>query len=208
LYNQPSDFNGGNLFASQFDPTFGSTVYQVYDDFHLTTTDAIASVHWQGGYFNGIPGTGPPTSDVTGFTLSFYQDAGGAPDTSALVGNQIIAGNANETFVGSQAAAPGDPVFNYSAILDSPVTVTANTTYWFSVVATYTDPAGRQWGWHTAAETGTSIQDDFLQGTRPHLNNDMAFGFDSVPETSTFVSFGGLVASLGAGIWLRRRRAG
>jgi hypothetical protein len=209
LYTQPSDFpvtRSPGVYASQNDTAVGGigNFATASDSFRLTSTSLVNSVQWQGGYF--LP---PNQGPITAFTLTFSADAGGQPGAALL--SETIPGNANETFVGSEAGIGrgGNLVFNYSDALPIPFLAQANTTYWLSIVPNLDfsdDPNIGQWGWHTGTGgDGTSFQ-RFLGG--PFVNpDDLAFtlvGIANVPEPAGLALWS--VAAL-AGLAYRRRRA-
>ena len=186
VYDQPSNFPNGTVFASQNATNGFGNFATAYDNFTLAGTTSITDVHWQGGYFNS--GTQVPISQ---FTINFYADNAGQP--GAQLSTQSIAGNANETFVGNEFFGP---VFNYSLDLTTPFLAAGGTAYWLSIVATANFPP--QWGWHTGTGgDGVSFQDFFANRTTN--NTDLAFSLtaNAVPEPSTFALFG-IVLALGA----------
>jgi hypothetical protein len=73
LYDQPTNSFGG--FFSQNDTTLGGlgNYATVYDNFTLGATNTIGLVSWVGSY------SPPPAGTMTGYTITFYSDAAGAP---------------------------------------------------------------------------------------------------------------------------------
>jgi hypothetical protein len=193
LYSQPWD-GGGNLFASQNDTTGGNGNFAtVFDDFTLSSASNLNGFDFTGGYFNP-PAQGP----ITGFTLTFYADAAGAP--GAAIASGFFPGTGNETFLNANS---GFPTYEYSLFFNNfPV---AAGTYWASIVPDLGFPP--QWGWATSAVGNNNAYQTFLGTTSP-LGVNMAFdvlGAPGVPEPATWglmlVGFG-LVGSS-----LRRRSA-
>jgi hypothetical protein len=138
LYDQPTNSFGG--FFSQNDTTLGGlgNYATVYDNFTLGATNTIGLVSWVGSY------SPPPAGTMTGYTITFYSDAAGAPG-GALYTTGDVAGNANETFLLTDSFS--NPTFTYSAPVN--FTALAGTQYWMSIVADVADPPG--WVW----ESGT-----------------------------------------------------
>jgi hypothetical protein len=165
VYSQPSDFPGGTVFASQQDdPVLGFGDFATaYDNFTLLQDTEITDLHWQGGYFNG-----GNVGTLAGFRIEFWADAAGQPDLAPL-STDVIAGNANETFVGVDGA--GTEIYNYSIDLPTPFLAVANTTYWVSIVADMDFPP--QWGWHSGTGGDGVFVQDFL-GARNVSAGDLA----------------------------------
>lgn len=178
----------GNAYSSQNDTTGGNGNFAtVYDNFTLASSGTITQVLWDGEYFN------PPSAGIiTGWTVSFWNDAMGQP--GSLAATFPVGGNGNETFLGNWG---GFPAFSY----DVPVSfaATGGTQYWLSVVPDLGFPP--QWGWADGNPgDGVSYQDFF--GGRSPLAADMAFGLNVVPEPGASA----LVAGLGlVGFSLSRR---
>lgn len=140
IYFQNPDYNGA--FSSQNDTTGGNGNFATaFDNFTLGSTYSIDEVQWVGSYFN------PPQQGViTGFTLNFYADAGGAP--GALLASYFGNGNFGETSLGLDNV--GDPVFLYGGTLGSAFVATGGVQYWMSLVPDLGFPP--QWGWETSVD--------------------------------------------------------
>jgi hypothetical protein len=204
VYNQPSDFPAGTLFASQNDTAGGfGNFATTFDNFTLTAATTITDVHWQGGYFN------PPTlAPISTFTLIFWDNSAVNTPGAALL-TAHIPGNANETLVG-----PGSNVliFDYSVDLPVPFVAAGGTTYWLSIVPDLPFPP--QWGWHTGTGGDGRVVQDF--SGRSVLETDLAFALTgevrAVPgPASLALVVAGIVAGLpllGLGALKRRRMRG
>jgi hypothetical protein len=186
IYVQPPD-NSGNLYASQNDTNSGGlgNFATVYDNFTLGSTSSINMVKWTGGYFN----PGPPGA-ITAFDVDFWADSGGAPGAS--LASTVVAGNANETFLGSDT-------YSYSLNLGTPFTALAGTQYWLSVEPDMGFPP--QWGWATSTGSpgdGTAYQDFIGTGSQP--GTDFAFslsGTTATPEPGSMLLMATFLMALG-----------
>jgi hypothetical protein len=132
----------------------GGTPGQMFDDFTFTGSSTIRTVAWQGAYCTPTTGAPAPTPTATAFRISFYADAGGRPVLATPV--------AQATYPISQVAQTLDRIitnlqcnaatnvtyatYSYRATLTTPVSVAANTKYWFSVQAV-TPSYAVYWGW-------------------------------------------------------------
>lgn len=184
-------FDGtGNAYSSQNDTNSLGNFATVYDNFTLTATWDVESVHWVGEYFNP-PNQGP----ITAWTLTFYANNAGQPGNPIASG--VFPGNGNETFLGTFG---GFPTYMYSLEFGS--FDMGPGTYWLSVVPDLGFPP--QWGWSSGiGGDGISYQDFF--GTRSQLAVDMAFALDGrpVPEPGIIFMLGaGALGTLGV---IRRR---
>ena len=81
LYTQPTDYPGGGFYYSQVPTAGGTPVQQVYDNILPAgvTAGTATSLSWEGGYKNPDFTAGPSLGGITGFTIGFYADGGGAP---------------------------------------------------------------------------------------------------------------------------------
>ena len=192
---QPWD-GGSNLYASQNDTGsngFGNFA-TTYGEFTLPSSAPdwdVESFHWVGGYFN--PAVQGP---ITAWTLTLYDNAGGAPGSEIAAG--YFPGTGDETFLGD---VNGYPIYDYSLYFQS---FDMNSgTYWASVVPDIAFPP--QWGWATGVGPDGGYQCYF--GTCGALSSGMAFAVDgtpTVPEPGTLAMLGiGLLCLLPLG--LRRR---
>jgi hypothetical protein len=207
IYSQP--FTPSFIFTSQTDPTYGNFATS-YDNFTLASSDTIRNVEWTGSYIN------PPTQGaITGFTITFYANNGGAP--GAAIQTENISGNANETLLGtfgtSQTAA-----YTYNANLPTALTATGGTQYWMSIVADSAYPP--EWGWDSGSGgDGVMYQSiSGVSGGTPEMNPsyapsgtvfDLAFTLSdtpAVPEPATISMLGIGIAAL-AGYRLRCLRS-
>jgi hypothetical protein len=198
LYNQPATFPGG-IASQQCDNCFGNggINFVAFDDFTLASDSTIRSLTWQGAY--GAASSNP----ITGFTVAFWQNAGGLPGT--LLQSYNISGNAGEKFVAT--GINGFLDYSYGANLATPFTAAANTTYWLSVQPKLQFPP--QWYWR-AGEGGDGVSAflDANTSTTPVIvPEDSAFSLSSnaqTPEPSAMGVAGAILAILGFIRWRRR----
>ena len=195
VYFQNPDFLGA--FASQNDTTGGFGNYATtYDNFTLNASYNIDEFQWIGAYFN------PQVQGLmTGATLTFYADAGGAPGAALMT--YTGSGNFGETFIGTDIF--GDPMYIYDGTLGTPFAAAANTQYWVSIVPDVGFPP--QWGWATSSDADLSGWQCFF-GTCGPVASDFAFALNGtaqtgVPEPGTLVLLSTSLIGLGV---LRRRR--
>jgi hypothetical protein len=158
VYHQP--YSGlPQFYASQNDdPANLGAFATVFDDFTLAADATVSLVGFTGGYFGGSPST------ITGFTVTFYGDAAGAPG-AALV-DFFLTGNAGESITDCAGFACSD----YSIGVD--FEASGGTRYWLSIVPDITVPP--QWGWGGGTGGDSASVQDFL-GNRLQLDVDMAF---------------------------------
>jgi hypothetical protein len=226
IVNQVSDFPVSGrvgLWGSQNDthsPGGLGNFATTYDNFVAPVTSTLTSAQWTGGYFNAaIPGTTPIPGNITAFTLTFYGDAGGKPDTThPPLAIESILGNAKEQFVGMELGTglPMASIFSYSTPLPTPFTLQAGTPYWLSIVADldFSDNTnGLQWGWHTASN-GLNDGLNVFQGPSPldspagNLAFTLQGNLAAVPEPSSLVLFAlGALCLAGGRSWRKRAAA-
>jgi hypothetical protein len=187
---QPWD-GGSNLFASQNDTNGFGNFATTYTQFTLPSNQSdwsLESFHWVGGYFN------PPVQGaITGWTLTFYNDAAGTP--GGAIASGFFPGNGNETFI---ANVNGFPIYVYWLYFQDFDVLSG--TYWASVVPDLGFPP--QWGWATA--TGGNGYQCFF-GACGSTGVGFAFAVDGTPtpEPGTLIMLGtGVLGLAGA---LRRK---
>lgn len=114
-----NDLTYENLLACQLDPTYGELGSDA-DDFQLTTTADVGSVHWIGGYWNGNPAP-------FGMQITFYADAGSGP--GAVIWGPVTYTNAelNEQFLEQSGSSY---FYSYDAALDPTINCQAGVKYW------------------------------------------------------------------------------
>ncbi len=157
VYDQPASAGGG-LFQSSWYATNeqGSDADQyVWDDFTLSSTLAITTIHWRGGYDPGKFGYGGP---VTDFSVAIYATVAGIqPDVThpPLVRYQT-GGNAGQSPAGTVG---GVTMYDYTFTLPTAFQAAAGTKYWVQVEA-YQNGYPPDWG--VAAGTGGDAS-HFLQ---------------------------------------------
>lgn len=161
--------------------TNGSPPTQVFDDFTPTEGGTINTVGWQGIYCVQQPGAPAPNPTATSFTISFYSDVSGRPNTAApLQTSTYPVAQTGQTFeknvaglMCGTAANTTWPFYQYSVRLATPFNVTAGTKYWLSIQAT-TPSYGVFFGWRDGiVNNRLSLQ--LFQGTYTTFNVDRAY---------------------------------
>ena len=176
-------------YASQNDTLTFGIIATAYDNFTLGASSNINRFAWVGGYISPTP-----KGVITGFTLTFYADAGNQPGTPLM--KYIGAGNFGETLIVGK-----DQFYAYSWTLGVPFAASAGTEYWASIVPDLDLPS--QWGWGTS-----SSADHFawqcVFGSCGAVPTDFAFALSSTtPEPGTLVLMGSGLLGL-AGV-IRRK---
>jgi hypothetical protein len=175
VYTQSPDFMA--VITSQNDTiTFGNYA-TAYDNFTLGASYNLNGFAWFGGYFNP-----PQRAVITGFTLTFYADAGNQPGTALKTYSG--AGNFGETFVKFDQG--GTPIFAYSWTLAVPFAASAGTEYWVSIVPDLGFPP--QWGWGTSSSADHFAWQCFFGNCGAvEPPTDFAFTLSATPEPGTLV---------------------
>ncbi|MGE0486234.1 MAG: hypothetical protein AB7Q81_18945 [Gammaproteobacteria bacterium] len=132
-------------FGSDYD--FGGGQF-IADDFTLQAgANTITDIHWTGFY-----GTADTPLANDDFDIFIYADAGGIPDVGNVVLSLTGITNANRTDTGIDVSV-GIPFDLYAYAIDiTPLTLTANTTYWLSIVNDTTADLDDWWAWGTDSQ--------------------------------------------------------
>jgi hypothetical protein len=153
----------------------------VFDDFTFTTAASVRTVGWQGGFCRQATNAAAPTPTATTFTVTFYADVAGRPNTGApLASTTFPIAQAAQTFEKNEAGLACGPwantvfaLYRYSVTLPSTFVASANTKYWISVQAA-TPTYDVIWGWRGGtSDNATSLQ--LFSGTYTTLTLDRAF---------------------------------
>jgi hypothetical protein len=169
-YNSGTRIPTTRFVSNVFAPKTPSS--SAYDNFTLGASYNINKFAWVGGYFNP-----PEKGMISGFTLTFYADAGNQPGT--VLATYSGAGNFGETFfVGS------NQFYAYSWTLAIPFAASAGTEYWASIVPDLGLPP--QWGWGTSSSPDNFAWQCFF-GTCGPVPTDFAFALYATPEPGTLV---------------------
>lgn len=238
IYSQTSDYPSNYTALTSQSQASGAN-YQTYDNFAVTSiispTDVIDALTWQGIYFDTRgPGFNPPPNpNLLSFKIGFFTNQNNVPGT--LIGSAITLNVVGTPSVVGQSIFNGNStvnVYNFTANLASPFTITKGTTYWLSIVSfpsatqplflwtsgTGGDNKSAQLNYATASTILVSgdrafslldtVQTTGLRGSGPPQNEPVGTLEDAgVPEPATWVlAVMGLVGG-GARRLLRRRGA-
>ncbi len=118
----------------------GSFQNQQARSFSLPANTDIQAVNVWGHYRSGLP--------ADNFVVRFFNDVAGVPDTTPFATAAVTSVARVDT--GQLAAVVLQPIYAYTFNFSAPVSLTAGTTYYLSVVNSTSDP--ERWAW----QSGTS----------------------------------------------------
>lgn len=140
--------------GSDRDAIFGNG-QQLADDFSVASPATIRSVTWWGIVSH-------PTREVSPqgpwtFELLFYGDIDGLPDTSNVIGSsQVVFNTLTDTGENFGGGSSGYDIYVFTADV-TPVNVSANTKYWFSVLADTSNDPNNNFSWRSA-QNGNAVR--------------------------------------------------
>jgi hypothetical protein len=195
LYSQSSTYPGSiNATTSQSQGTGGS--FQSWDNFSVSTAGSVASLSWQGLFFDPTNSINPfSLSSTPTFQIGFFQNTNNLP--GAVIGSAISLNNLQYAFVGNALFGPdnfghNDPVkvYNFTANLATSFTPTLNVPYWLSIVSfTSTSPAVWLWTSGTGGD-GKSAQKNYGSPNTTYTVGDRAFSLSTDPAQLLLTSSG------------------
>ncbi len=181
--------------ASDFDGNFSSSYFEQADDFQLQPGQTtITDVHWWGVY---SPGNTPGADD---FTIRIFEDNGGVPNLAPTHELTNLAVSRADT--GADLPNPLD-VYAYSVDV-TPITLSANTTYWISILNDTTSDIDDDWYWAQSNVNGNRETRNSDGQVWSLGNGELAFYLTVIPEPASMTLLGLGVAGLA--IRMRRRR--
>ena len=177
--------------------------FQAADDFSFSSGTSVTDAHWFGFY--AVGDLQPPSQD--NFTLRIFADASGSPANASPL-FEVALGAVARTDTGLNAL--GFDIYEYSALY-APINLSANTTYWFSIL---NDTTGEDdnWFWSVSSQTGNAhFRAPLVPSNANWLSNDVEMAFQltddaqaAVPEPSALALW---AVGLGyAACFARRRR--
>jgi hypothetical protein len=198
FYERPAD-PSQSLLGSQ---SYGIE-QQTADDFSLPTDQVLGHIAWSGG----LVGSQRETQSSRPFVVRLFTSSGAGPAATPFY---EYSGTATAQSTGVLSSPPGNPPFTiikYGLYLPTQLKLSANTTYWLSILnAQQGAPPGVQWCWYAASFVpGESVYlRDGNAGTwhsiNENLRKSMSFAL-SVPEPTALLAAPAFFVMLG-----RRRR--
>lgn len=179
LFDQASEPLGGAQTSQRSDGP--QSPVATYDDFVIRNGGEIATVVWDGVYCKTIL-SGEPEPTASAFTIAFYPDLDGKPDTLAPIASERFSiDQVNETRGEPAGLACGDQptvwaFYDYEAQLATPFVAVADQTYWILIQA-HTPDFETFWGWRSTFQN--------LEATNPSLQ-EFAGAWTELPESRVF----------------------
>lgn len=134
-FAQAPSASGGVVLSSWCDPNGSDADMYAYDNFILSSNQAINEVDWRGGYYYGAP-----YGKAWDFSITIFDSIlGGSqplvtnpqlPET--YLAQYHVGGNAGETYVG---AAGGIAMYDYHFVLPTAFQAVGGHTYWLRIEA-------------------------------------------------------------------------
>ncbi len=128
VYTQPPSPTGGLLQSSRWDPNGSDFDQYVWDNFTLSSNQAVTEIDWRGGFMFGSGGA------LIEFTVAIYASIlAGEPDViNPPLVRYHAGGNAGQTPAGTFG---GITMYDYKFTLPAPFQAVAGTKYWVQIEA-------------------------------------------------------------------------
>jgi len=127
---------------------FSSPGQQIADAFQLSSAASLSTLDWYGDNFaNAFPST-------VAFTINLYADAGGIPANSPFSSQSVTATAVDTGMSELDCCSPFAEIFLFNATLPSAVALSANTTYWLSILDVSGSPNVFRWANGTTTWAG------------------------------------------------------
>jgi hypothetical protein len=165
-------------------PGFSTLAPWAWDDFTSPETATIHAVSWQGGYCRrrDPDPADPPPAVSRSFDVWLYLDNNGRLPSFSGPQHRVTLtpAEAHEQFAFETGRGERDcAYYDYTAVLPTPLSVTAGTRYWLLIRAGDNGNMGISWGWRVGIRDNGISAYGTLKGGVFAASNDLAFSLAS-----------------------------